>query len=49
MIGPRYCFMGVDEKVGSADERQDGGGSIHLSDALVAGLSDREREREVEG
>lgn len=37
--------MGVDEKVGSADEREDGGGSIHLSDALVAGLS----EREVEG
>lgn len=34
--------MGVDEKVGSADERGDGGGSIHLSDALVTG---RERER----
>lgn len=34
--------MGVDEKVGSADEREDGRGSIHLSDALVTG---RERER----
>lgn len=29
--------MGIDEKVGSADERAGDGGSIHLSDALVTG------------
>lgn len=34
-IGPCYCFMG-------ADEREDGRGSIHLSDALVTGPSGRE-------
>lgn len=44
MIGACYCFMGVDEKVGCADERDDGGGSIHLSDALVTGLSEIEGE-----
>lgn len=44
MIGACYCFMGVDEKVGCADERDDGAGSIHLSDALVTGLSEREAE-----
>ena len=32
--------MGTDEKVGSADEREDDGGSIHLSDALVTGPSE---------
>lgn len=37
MIGAGYRFMGVDEKVGSADEREDGRGSIHLSDALATG------------
>lgn len=31
--------MGVDEKAGCADERDGGGGSVHLSDALVTGLS----------
>lgn len=41
--------MGVDEKVGSADEREDGGGSIHLSDALVTGLSQGERGGRVRG
>lgn len=40
--------MGVDEKVGSADEREDGGGSIHLSDTLVTGPSEREGEEERE-
>lgn len=41
--------MGVDEKVGSADEREDGRGSIHLSDALVTGPSERESGRRVRG
>lgn len=34
-MGACYCFMAADEKVGNADERADGEGSIHLSDALV--------------
>ncbi len=40
VIGACYCFMGVDEKVGGADEREDGRGSIHLSDTLVTGSSE---------
>lgn len=48
MIGACYCFMGVDEKVGGADEREDGGGSIHLSDAPVTGPV-RDRGRGVRG
>lgn len=31
--------MGADEKAGCADERDGGGGNVHLSDALVTGLS----------
>lgn len=40
--------MGVDEKAGCADERDGGGGNVHLSDALVTGLSG-DRGRGVEG
>ncbi|CAB1426857.1 unnamed protein product [Pleuronectes platessa] len=42
-IGDCHCFMGADEKVGSADERGDEGGSVHLSDASVTGPSERGR------
>lgn len=41
--------MGVDEKVGSADEREDGGGCIHLSDASVTGRQLPPGEREEAG
>lgn len=40
--------MGVDEKAGCADERDGGGGNVHLSDAPVTGLSG-ERGSGVEG
>lgn len=40
--------MGVDEKAGCADERDGGGGNVHLSDALVTGLSG-DRGRGAEG
>lgn len=30
----RFPAMGADEKAGCADERDGGGGNVHLSDAL---------------
>lgn len=47
-IGAGSRVMGADEKAGCADERDGGGGNVHLSDALVTGLSG-DRGRRVEG
>lgn len=38
-MGAGSRVMAADEKAGCADERDDGGGNVHLSDALVTGLS----------
>lgn len=47
-IGGGSRVMDADEKAGCADERDGGGGNVHLSDALVTGLSG-DRGRGVEG